>query len=105
MTKKWTMPTDAEIEAQYAKAQEAWLEHYQALQTSGELAVEVIVEDTNAIKIRLLNDKVIEVPMSKTPELQGRTLEELQKGFISSHGMSLHWEDLDVDYSLQGLLE
>lgn len=91
MTRKWTMPTDAEIEAQIAKAK-----HYRIIR---------YLELTECFKIRLLNEQVVEVPLNKTPELQGRTLEELRGVVISSHGMSLHWEDLDVDYGLERLLK
>ena len=65
------------------------------------LATAVRFED-DSLWVDLADGRVIAVPMAWFPRLLGATPAELAQVVISSRG--LHWDCLDEDISIEGLL-
>jgi len=68
------------------------------------LAVDVVVsEDTLSVDLR--DGRSILVPLAWYPRLANSTAEERSNWRLIGRGEGIHWEDLDEDVSLLGLLE
>jgi len=68
------------------------------------LAVDVVVsEDTLSVDLR--DGRSILVPLAWYPRLANSTAEERANWRLIGQGEGIHWEDLDEDISLLGLLE
>ena len=58
----------------------------------------------NLVVAELSNGVVFGFPPPIVPGLRGRTPSELSKVALSPSGAGLHWDDLDVDVSVVGVL-
>ncbi len=58
--------------------------------------------DADSMWVELSDGRVIGVPLAWFPRLLHSTMEQKKKVRISSHG--LHWNDLDEDISIAGIL-
>jgi hypothetical protein len=68
------------------------------------LAVDVVVsEDTLSVDLR--DGRSILVPLAWYPRLANSSLAERTNWRLIGRGEGIHWEDLDEDISLLGLLE
>ena len=54
------------------------------------------------MNVELSDGRVIGVPLAWFPRLQGASRDQLEKYDLSPYG--LHWEELDEDISIAGLL-
>jgi hypothetical protein len=54
--------------------------------------------------VTLQDGRVISVPLAWFPLLRDATPEQRQKYEIGGAGVSLHWEEIDEDISIAGLM-
>ena len=58
--------------------------------------------DDNSLWVELSDARVLAVPLAWFPRLMNATVEQRAQVQFSSRG--LHWQDLDEDISIEGLL-
>jgi len=58
----------------------------------------------DALIVQLLDGREISVPLEWFPRLRDATAEQRSNWRLSGRGLGLHWEDLDEDLSVAGLL-
>lgn len=68
-------------------------------------SAEALRFDDHTLWVDLTDGRTIGVPLAWFPRLLHATLEQRQAGRISATGRGLHWDDLDEDISVAGLLE
>jgi hypothetical protein len=59
---------------------------------------------TGRVVMELSNGSVYEFPISSIPEMANASAKALAKVEVSPGGFALHWEELDADLSVPGLL-
>jgi len=62
----------------------------------------VVTEDT--LSVDLLDGRTISVPLGWYPRLLQGTVEERNRWQFIGKGVCIHWEDLDEDISVEGLI-
>jgi hypothetical protein len=67
------------------------------------LAVHVQFVD-DALRVRLTDGREIGVPLEWFPRLRDATAEQRSHWRLIGRGVGIHWEDLDEDLSVAGLL-
>src|SRR5512143_24053 len=67
------------------------------------LAVEVRIT-SDALNVDLSDGRTISVPLECYPRLVHATSAERKKWRLIGRGQGVHWEDLDEDISVEGLL-
>ena len=60
--------------------------------------------DDHMMWVDLSDGRTLGVPLAWFPRLLGATLEQRKTVLISASGQGLHWEELDEDISVAGLL-
>jgi hypothetical protein len=60
--------------------------------------------DDKHIHVRLSDGREISAPLEWFPRLQHATNEQRQQWELSGRGVGIHWEDIDEDISVAGLL-
>ena len=60
--------------------------------------------DSDNLWVLLTDGRQISVPLSYFPRLLKATDEQRQKYIISGGGTGLHWDEIDEDISVKGLL-
>ena len=58
----------------------------------------------NALKVDLSDGRTISVPLTWYPRLLYATSEERENWRLIGRGRGIHWEDIDEDISVEGLL-
>ena len=58
----------------------------------------------NALKVDLSDGRAISVPLTWYPRLLHATAEERENWRLIGRGRGIHWEDIDEDISVEGLL-
>ena len=58
----------------------------------------------DALHVRLIDGRVIWVPLEWFPRLRDATAEQRANWRLVGRGVGIHWEDLDEDLSVAGLL-
>jgi hypothetical protein len=92
-----------------AKCNERWFKredmHFlvKAHPSAGSLAVDVRF-DENMMYVRLLDGREIGAPLEWFPTLRDASPEQRNKLRLVGRGIGIHWEDLDEDISVAGLL-
>ncbi|MBK9246610.1 MAG: DUF2442 domain-containing protein [Ignavibacteria bacterium] len=66
--------------------------------------VESVQFDHTCIHVTMTDGRTISVPLSWYPRLQHATTDELNNWELCGGGYGIHWEQLDEDLSIQGLL-
>lgn len=61
--------------------------------------------DADTLWVDLADGRTLGVPLSWFPRLQNATPAQRAAYAISPSGAGLHWEDLDEDISVEGLLQ
>lgn len=61
-----------------------------------------ITEDT--LSVRLMDGRIISVPLVWYPRLLNASAKERENWEISGGGYGIHWPDIDEDLSTEGLL-
>lgn len=57
------------------------------------------------ICVSLMDGREINVPLTWFPKLSNATSEQLNNWRLIGRGVGIHWEDLDEDISVSGLLK
>jgi len=60
--------------------------------------------DEDTIHVQLANGRTISVPLELFPTLRDATPEQRQNWRLIGDGVGIHWEDLDEDLSVAGLM-
>ncbi len=60
--------------------------------------------DSSMMWVSLTDGRKLGVPLAFFPRLLGATTEQLQRYEFSGGGTGIHWDELDEDISVQGLL-
>ena len=60
--------------------------------------------DTDHMWVELTDGRTMGIPLSYFPRLLSATQEQREKHTISGGGIGLHWDELDEDISVKGLL-
>ena len=68
------------------------------------LASEIWFDD-NFMHIRLLDGREVSVPLEWFPKLRDATEEQRKKWRLIGRGVGIHWEELDEDISVEGILK
>jgi hypothetical protein len=63
----------------------------------------VIIEDDNLV-VEIMDGRAIKAPLAWYPRLFNATSEQLEKWRICGGGYGIHWEEIDEDISVEGLL-
>jgi len=66
-------------------------------------AVEVVVTD-EVLRVRLADGREISVPLEWLPRLRDASPQARQHWRLIGGGVGIHWEELDEDLSVEGLL-
>jgi hypothetical protein len=74
-----------------------------ASRTCEAMAVEVWF-DSHMMHVLLLDGREISVPLEWFPKLRDASEEHRKKWRLIGKGVGIHWEDLDEDISVAGLL-
>jgi len=71
--------------------------------TSAAMATEVWF-DAHLMHVRLLDGREISVPVEWFPKLRNASEAQKKKWRLIGKGIGIHWEDIDEDISVAGLL-
>lgn len=97
---KWRM-SDREFERQYQAAVKRGREK-RRLEPQAESAR--YDPDSHSLVIRLKNGASLSVPCSLLPEFKGADPHDIAQVELMPRGAALHWEKLDQDFSVAGLI-
>lgn len=61
--------------------------------------------DSDMLHIRLIDGREISAPLEWFPKLRDATEEQRNNWRLIGRGTGIHWEDLDEDISVEGLLK
>ena len=61
--------------------------------------------DASMLHVRLVDGREISVPLEWFPRLRGATDSQRDNWRLMGGGVGIHWENLDEDLSVEGLLE
>lgn len=61
--------------------------------------------DDRALHVRLNDGRELSVPLSWFPRLEGAGKDARERWRWIGEGVGIHWEELDEDVSIRGLLE
>ncbi len=67
-------------------------------------AAEQVTVTLDALTVDLSDGRSITVPLAWYPRLMNATASELQNWRLIGKGYGIHWEELDEDISVEGLL-
>jgi hypothetical protein len=65
---------------------------------------EKLTFDKNSFSVYLADGRVLIVPLAYFPRLLSATAKQLKKYELSGGGTGIHWDELDEDISVEGLL-
>jgi len=97
---KWRM-SDEEFERQYI---EATRRGERALKTETQARRATYDRDSNRLIIELKNGVVFIIPCDLLQGLRGANQDEIAEVELMPRGAALHWEKLDADFSVGGLM-
>ena len=60
--------------------------------------------DQDNLHVQLTDGRKISVPLEWFPRLRNATPKQLRNWRLIGDGVGIHWEDLDEDISIEGLL-
>lgn len=75
-----------------------------AVKTSEPMATNVWF-DSDMMHLRLLDGREISIPIEWFPRLRDATDEQRKNWRLIGRGIGIHWEELDEDISVSGLLK
>jgi hypothetical protein len=67
------------------------------------LALKVKVNE-GMLEVFLTDGRIVSVPLEWFPKLRKARKEELERWSLIGNGIGIHWDDLDEDLSVEGLL-
>ncbi len=92
---------EAELERQHCEAVRRGNE---ALKTEAQARRATYDRDSNRLIIELKNGVVFMIPCDLLQGLRGANRDEIAEVELMPRGAALHWEKLDVDFSVGGLM-
>src|SRR6266542_5866644 len=92
---------EAELERQH---REAVRRGNEALKTEAQARRATYDRDSNRLIIELKNGVVFMIPCDLLQGLRGANRDEIAEVELMPRGAALHWEKLDVDFSVGGLM-
>lgn len=90
-----------EVRAVFARASRAGL---RSARTEPRAARATYRARGDALRIELANGAVITLPVQLIPDLQRAPRSDVRSVEVLGRGSGLHWESLDLDFSLPGLV-
>ena len=72
---------------------------------SDEMRLAGVAFEGDALVARFLNGSIISVDLNHYPRLQQATPFQRKKWRLIGKGLGVHWENLDEDLSVQGIVE
>ena len=66
--------------------------------------IENLIETEDTLTVELSDGRTLSVPLAWFPRLSHATTEERRNWRLIGKGHGIHWEDLDEDISVEGLL-
>ncbi len=60
--------------------------------------------DQDSMWVHLVDGRILGIPLAYFPRLLTATPEQLARYLISGGGTGLHWDEIDEDISVEGLL-
>lgn len=101
MERKWTPLSDAELDRQIEEARR----HSKIADDSEPRAASARYNRrTGRIEIELKDGCMFAFPAAAAQGLSNGTVEQLENVEVIGGGYALHWEELDADYTVPGLL-
>ena len=101
MARSWSSPTDAELNRQIREARR----HSRIASAAEPRAVSVRYNRLKArVEVELKDGWMFAFPIRAMQGLRGATPDRLAKVQIAGDGYALHWDDLDVHFTVAGLL-
>jgi hypothetical protein len=97
---KWSL-SDEELDAQIQKAKTAWIESENTEQQAKKAEYN---HQRNLIFIELTNGIEINIPPILIEGLSEAKPQDLENLHLSDYGRSIHWESLDVDLDIPGIV-
>ena len=67
-------------------------------------SAENVTVTRDTLRVNLSDGRTISVPLSWYPRLLQASVEERKRWRMIGNGLGIHWEDLDEDISVEGLL-
>ena len=67
-------------------------------------SAENVTVTRDTLRVNLSDGRTISVPLSWYPRLLQASVEERKRWRLIGNGLGIHWEDLDEDISVEGLL-
>jgi hypothetical protein len=77
---------------------EAWNEYFSYIRVKN-----VIIEEDN-LAVEIMDGRTIKAPLAWYPRLFNASKEQLEKWQVCGGGYGIHWEEIDEDISVEGLL-
>jgi hypothetical protein len=93
--------TEKELRANFARASRAGR---RAARTEPRAALAAYRSQERALRIELANGATITLPVKRISALKGASPKDLRAVEVLGRGGGLHWEGLDLDLSVPGLL-
>ncbi len=97
---KWSI-SDQELDNQIQKATTAWIE---SESTEPQAIHAEFNHERNLIFIQLTNGVELNIPPILIEGLSEAKPQDLEKLHLSHYGRSIHWETLDVDLDISGIV-
>lgn len=67
--------------------------------------IQNITFKNDRLEVHLLDARIVSVPLSWYPRLENATTKQRHNWELIGKGTGIHWEDIDEDLSLEGLLQ
>ena len=80
---------------------EAW---QSILATNADERIKDVRLDADSLSVDLMDGRTITVPLAWFPRLADASPDQLARWEVAGAGYGIHWPDLDVDLSTEGLL-
>lgn len=72
--------------------------------SSGRPQASRLTFEKDAFSVHLVDGRILTVPLAYFPRLLHASLKQLRKYELSGGGTGIHWDELDEDISVDGLL-
>ncbi|MCT7967036.1 DUF2442 domain-containing protein [Laspinema sp. D1] len=69
-----------------------------------DIRVKNVLIHEDAFSVELMDGRTLTVPLAWFPRLLKASPEQLEKWVICGGGYGIHWEEIDEDLSIEGLL-
>ncbi|MCT7952368.1 DUF2442 domain-containing protein [Ancylothrix sp. C2] len=74
------------------------------ISTQTDIRVKTVIIHEDSFSVEIMDGRIITVPLAWFPRLLKATPEQLEKWQICGGGYGIHWQEIDEDISIEGLL-